>query len=427
MELSTELEIYYRLGVALAIGLLMGIERGWKDREAQEGGRVAGVRTYGLFGLLGGATALVAEQISTLLMGFAFLALAALMTTAYVINYGRYKDASITGIVAGLLAFAFGAMAVLGEEIPAAAFAVVTTVLLSLKPILHRWIHALEVGELRAGMRLLLISVVLLPILPNHGYGPWQALNPYAIWWMVVLIAAISFAGYFAIKAAGARKGAMYTGLFAGLASSTALTLHFSRIGRNSPALAPLLATGILMACGTMYPRMYLIACLVNPLLWQPLLLPAVVMSLTVYAIALFFYWRSQSDGEAKTVAAPVQNPLELMPAVSFGVLLAVIMLFGEALRRWVGDTGVLALAGVSGIADVDAITLSLSRMSTGDLTASIAATGVIIAAAVNSVVKGFLAASVGGRALGLRVGLPLLAAAAGGLLSAGLFFRQGW
>jgi uncharacterized membrane protein (DUF4010 family) len=422
MHPDADLEIYYHLGVALAIGLLMGIERGWREREAAEGSRVAGVRTYGLLGLLGGATALVAQQLNTLLVGFAFLALAGLMATSYVVNYERANDASITGIVAGLLAFAFGAMAVLGAVVPAAAFAVVTTVLLSVKPTLHRWVQALEAGELRAGMRLLLISVVLLPILPNKGYGPWQVLNPYAIWWMVVLIATISFAGYFAMKAAGARKGTMYTGLFAGLVSSTALTLHFARVGHSNHALTPVLATGILMACGTMYPRMYLVAGLVNPQMWQPLLLPVVVMSLVVYVTAAVSYWRSRNDSDIKAVAAPVQNPLELLPAISFGGLLAIIMLFAEALRHWLGDTGVMALAGISGLADVDAITLSLSRMSQGDLITTVAATGIVIAAAVNSIVKGFLAASVGGRALGIKVGLPLLVAAAAGLLATQLF-----
>jgi uncharacterized membrane protein (DUF4010 family) len=271
-------------------------------------------------------------------------------------------------------------------------------------------------------MRLLLISVVLLPILPNKGYGPWQVLNPYAIWWMVVLIATISFAGYFAMKAAGARKGTMYTGLFAGLVSSTALTLHFARVGHSNHALTPVLATGILMACGTMYPRMYLVAGLVNPQMWQPLLLPVVVMSLVVYVTAAVSYWRSRNDSDIKAVAAPVQNPLELLPAISFGGLLAIIMLFAEALRHWLGDTGVMALAGISGLADVDAITLSLSRMSQGDLITTVAATGIVIAAAVNSIVKGFLAASVGGRALGIKVGLPLLVAAAAGLLATQLF-----
>ena len=170
MHLSTELEIYYHLGVALAIGLLMGVERGWKEREAEEGSRVAGVRTYGLIGLLGGTAALVAQQLNTLLLGFAFLALAGIMTTAYIVTYRRFNDASITGVVAALLAFSFGAMAVLGEAVTAAAFAVVATLLLAVKPVLHRWIRALEAEELRAGIRLLLISVeVAMPFYALHA------------------------------------------------------------------------------------------------------------------------------------------------------------------------------------------------------------------------------------------------------------------
>jgi uncharacterized membrane protein (DUF4010 family) len=137
-----------------------------------------------------------------------------------------------------------------------------------------------------------------------------------------------------------------------------------------------------------------------------------------VYAMAMFVYWRSRAEGEGKSVAAPMQNPLDLVPAVSFGVLLALIMLFAEVLRRWTGDAGVLALAGASGIADVDAITLSLSRMAAGDLTSHIAASGIVIAASVNTLVKGALAATVGGGRLGLWVALPLLVAAIGGLLS---------
>lgn len=420
MQLNAELEIYYHLGVALAIGLLMGIERGWKEREAEEGSRVAGVRTYGLIGLLGGTAALVAQQLNTLLLGFAFLALAGIMTTAYIVTYRRFNDASITGVVAALLAFAFGAMAVLGEVVAAAAFAVVATLLLAVKPVLHRWIRALEAEELRAGIRLLLISVVLLPILPDQGYGPLQSLNPYTIWWMVVLIAAISFIGYFSIKIGGAGRGAAFTGVFGGLASSTALTLHFSRASRRQPRATPMLAIGILLACGTMFPRMLVVASALNPDLLRPLLVPALVMALLVYVPA-GFYWRLRGD-EQTDMGSTLRNPLELKSALTFGALLGLVMLLGKALETWFGDAGVLGLAAASGLADVDAITLSLARMTEGGLALPVAAMGVVIAAAVNSLAKGVMAAAVGGREIGIRVGLPLLASAAGGLAVAWLW-----
>ncbi|MGH7433583.1 MAG: MgtC/SapB family protein [Candidatus Methylomirabilales bacterium] len=409
-------QTFLRLGVALAIGLLIGLERGWKEREAREGERVAGVRTYGLMGLLGGGMALVAEHLGPLPLALAFVALAGVLTAAYVINVER-DDAGITSLVAGLLTFAFGALATLGQVAVAAASAVVTTLLLSFKPVLHRWVSALEGKELHAGLKLLLISVVLLPILPDRGYGPWQALNPYQIWWMVVLIAGISFAGYFAIKLAGARKGAVIAGLCAGLASSTALTLHFSRMARREPDATPVLATGILLACGTMYPRMLLVAGLVNPQLLERLWAAAAVMAALVYGTALS-YWRFSAGRADDTAATPFKNPLELRTALSFGALLAVIMILGEALKAWLGEAGILMLAAASGVAEVDAITLSLARMSRGDLAPGVAVTGLVTAAAANSFLKGALAAGIGGRQLGLRVGAPLLAASAGGLLS---------
>ncbi|MEJ2176243.1 MAG: MgtC/SapB family protein, partial [bacterium] len=357
--MSEEQQILYRLGAALAIGLLIGVERGWHEREAKEGARIAGVRTYGLVGLLGGGMALIAETFGALVMGLAFVGLAGLLAAVYVENLRRGRaDVGITSLVAALLTFALGALAAMGEVVIAAASAVLTALLLGYKPQLHRWVNALEGDELRAGIKLLLISVVLLPILPNRGFGPWEALNPYAIWWMVVLIAAISFVGYFAVKIGGAARGTVFTGLAGGLASSTALTLHFSRLAARDPALVRVLATGILLACGTMFPRMLLVASLLNRELFQPLLVPALAMAACVYAPALFTL-RRQSRVQSYE-ASPLRNPLDLRTALGFGLLLAVVMLLGKALQELSGEAGVLVLAAASGVADVDAITLSL-------------------------------------------------------------------
>lgn len=419
--MSGEQQIFYHLSVALAIGLLIGVERGWKRREEVEGGRIAGLRTYGLIGLLGGGSALLAKHFGALSLGLAFIALAGVSAAAYVANlhHGR-EDVGITSLVAALLTFVLGALAGTGEIAIAAASAVVAALLLGAKPLLHRWVRVLEGEELQAGIKLLLISVVLLPILPNKGYGPWQALNPYQIWWMVVLIAAISFVGYFAIKIGGPRKGAIFTGLFGGLASSTAVTLHFSRVSRSDSSIAPLLAMGILFACGTMLPRILLVASVFNPELFLPLLAPAIVMAVLTYTPAIFYWW-STSRKHAQPVS-PLNNPLELKTAIGFGLLLALVMLLGEGLKKWFGDAGVLALAAASGVADVDAITLSLARMSQHQLAIQTAIMGVIIAAAANNLIKGGIATVIGGNAVGIRVGLPLLASAIGGLVTAWLW-----
>jgi uncharacterized membrane protein (DUF4010 family) len=415
--MNTEQQIFYHLSVALAIGLLVGVERGWEGREAREGQRVAGVRTYGLIGLLGGCSALLAAPLGAITIGLIFAGLAGTLTVAYLTNLHTERDVGITSLIAALLVYVLGLLAGLGQVAEAVAAAVVTALLLQYKPVLHRWVNALEGSELRAGIKLLLISAVVLPLLPHQGYGPWQALNPYEMWWMVVLVAAISFVGYFALKLGGARKGAVFTGLFSGLVSSTALTLHFSRLTRREPLVAPTMATGILLACGTMLPRMLLVASLINPQLLPLLLIPAGIMATLVYVPALFYWWTLAVRHDDPPV--PLQNPLELKTAISFGILLAVIMLLGKALQEWVGAAGVLLLATASGVADVDAITLSLSRLSLGNLGLPTAALGIVLAAAVNSLVKAGIASLVGGKAMGLRVGIPLLSSAAGGVSAA--------
>lgn len=406
-------DTFLRLGAALAIGLLIGVERGWREREASEGKRIAGVRTYGLIGLLGGGVGLLANQFGDVFLGLAFLAVAGVFTAAYLADLQRSEDVGITSLVAGLLVFALGALCAAGHIAAAAAAAVVATLLLSYKPQLHRWVSALHSEEIRAALQLLLISTVLLPVLPDRGYGPWQALNPYTIWWMVVLIAALSFAGYIAVRVGGVKRGIVFTGLFGGLASSTAVTLHFSRVGRRERGLASTLSTGILLASGTMLPRMVLVASVVNADLLRPMLVPAAVMAALLY-LPVFFYWRLSDDSNVD-VGSSLRNPLDLRSALAFGALLAVILLLGKGLQEWTGSSGVLVLAAASGVTDVDAITLSLANLGTEGLATRVVVLGVFIAAAVNTLTKAGMAFAIGGREIGQRAGIPMVAAALAG------------
>ncbi|MBB4285567.1 MgtC/SapB family protein [Roseospira goensis] len=406
---------FVHLAVALALGLLIGLERGWQGREVPEGGRVAGVRTYALIGLLGGFVGLLARETDIAVTGFAFVGLAAALVAAHVLSALRGGALGITGLVAALLTFAFGAAVPQGLMTEAAVAAVATALLLQYKSTLHRWVAALAPGEVRATLQLLAISVLVLPILPDRGLGPWQALNPFQVWWMVVLIAGISFVGYFAMKIIGPRKGAVLTGLVAGLASSTALTLHFARLARHQPETGGYLASGILLACGTMLPRMVLVTAVVHPPAATALIVPAVGMGVVVYASAALVWWRAARQ-EGGTAPAPLKNPLALGAAIGFGAVLALVMVAAKGLEATVGDAGVLALAAVSGITDVDAITLTLAKMSADGLALALAGFGIVLAGAVNTVVKGLMALAVGGPALGLRVAVPLALSGAVGL-----------
>src|SRR5450759_138144 len=230
----TELENFKLLGIALAIGLLIGLERGWRTRDREEGMRVAGLRTYGMISLLGGFSGILAQQVDPFLMGFAFLGLTSVLLLAYNKSVDKFEDFSITSIIASLITFTLGALTIFGHITLASASAVVITSLLGFKPLLHGWMKKLEQQELYATLKLLLISVVMLPILPNQGYGPWAAFNPYHIWLMVVLIAGISYLGYFAIRIVGDQHGPVLTGALGGLVSSTAVTLNLSKLSTQN-------------------------------------------------------------------------------------------------------------------------------------------------------------------------------------------------
>lgn len=411
---SAQLSPILGLTISLLLGLLIGIQRGWIHRNKASGERIAGIRTHALIGLLGGLCGLLATIFSELILGLSFLSLSILVTAAYLNSQRLNADMSITGLIGILLTFVFGALVLLGEPIIAASSAVITAFILDNKNEIHGALKKLEEHELDAGLRLLLISVVMLPLLPNEGYGPWKAINPYELWWMVVLIAAISFVGYFSMKIGGPKKGIIFTSFFAGLSASTALTLHFSKLSKDQPALSPLLACGILAACGTMFPRILLVVSVINVNLLSDLWLPVVVMMLWCYLPAMIIWRLNRGTVFEYTVAK--QNPLELISAFMFGLLLLIIMFLSKALQEWFGDVGILLLSLASGITDVDAITLTLSRDSEGQLPVATAVAGIIIAAAVNSLVKVGMTVLIGHRSLGIRVMFPMTMAVISGL-----------
>lgn len=406
-----DLDLFKSLAISLALGLLIGLERGWHGRNLEEGQRAAGFRTYGLIGLLGGFTALLAREVGDWLLGVGLGGIILLVTASYFRHSGNKEGIGFTSEVAAVLTFAYGAAVVLGWPVPASAAAVITALLLSLKPVLHGMVQELEEKELYAALKLLLISVVLLPILPDRGYGPWEILNPFQIWWMVVLLAGISFVGYFSMKIGGARHGALLTGLFGGLVSSTAVTLSLARFARKNRGIEKHVASGIMAACATMFLRILLVATAINPELLSSFMLPIGAPSL-ICALAAFILWRT-SGGKLSSDAIALQNPFQLSTAIKFGLMLALILLLSEAIRSWLGNPGLYMLSAVSGIADVDAITLSVSRMSIGEIPIQVALLSVVIAASVNGIVKSIMALSVGGVRLGLIVGAVLVSSIA--------------
>jgi uncharacterized membrane protein (DUF4010 family) len=385
---GNELDLFQRLGVALVIGLLVGLERGWRQRDLAEGSRVAGIRSFALIGLLGGVLGAVSATAGDTVLAVAFLGFALLVTAAHWLRSHDHNDLGITTEIAELLTFALGVLAVRVDMAAAAAAAVVVVALLGSKEPLHLWLSRMQRLELVATIKLLLISVVLLPVLPNQGFGPGGAVNPQKLWWLVVAIAGLSFLGYFAIKLAGPRLGSLLTGIFGGLASSTALTVSFSRLGRASPDLQSTLAAGVAVAAATMLLRVLLIVGLIQWRLIAPLAWPIGVMAVVGYGGAVLLWAKSGGKDHRPAESTPLSNPFELGTALKFGAFLAGVLILAELAKQWLGKAGLYALAAISALADVDAIAVSMANMARHQTSLQVAATAILIAAAVNTLVK---------------------------------------
>lgn len=391
------------LAAALAVGILIGLERGWREREGADGSRVAGLRTFALFGLLGGVLGVLSQTLGPWPLAAGLAGLSLLATVSYRESVRAHGSLSATTAVAALLTYALGALAGIGHAAVAIGASVIVAMLLDLKPTLHRWLRLVEHRELSAALQLLVLSLVILPLLPDAGYGPYKALNPYRLWWAVVLIAGLSLCGHIAIRFTGPQRGIFWTGLLGGLASSTAATLTLARRARAEPGLANAAAAGTLAACGMMFLRMAVIVVSLQPALGRPLGVPMVAAGIALLGLGAL-QWKRHSSVDIAPEGDPVA-PFDLSTALGFGAFLAVMMVLTQAGREWLGNPGLYVVATLSGLADVDAIMVTVLQMqAAGSLTVTPTATAVGIAVAANMVMKALIAAVIGGRSLGRRV-----------------------
>lgn len=397
-------ELFRRLAVALAIGLLIGLERGWQTREDPDHQRAAGLRTFALTGLLGGIAAAISAVTSPIVLSAALLAHTAAMGAFSYLEATTEKNFSVTGVIAGILTFLLGAYAMLGNETVAVAAAVTMAILLALRDPLHRWVRTLTWPELRSALMLLAMTFLMLPVLPNRPIDPWNVLNPAEIWLLAILIAAISFSGYIAVRVFGDRNGIAAAALAGGLASSTAVTLSFARLAREHPESTRLLAGGILLAGATMLARLLVLAALIKPDLLGTLLWPAVAAGAVQLAGSGVLLWKGESRSAQESLLE-IRSPFDLGTVLKLAGLIAAIMLVAKAMADRANAAGLYLLAAVSGIADVDALTLSMARFAGDQVSLHDASVAILIAASVNTVSKAAMAAVVGGRTLGALVG----------------------
>lgn len=404
-----------RLALALAIGFLVGVERGWRERDEAEGGRTAGIRTYALTGLLGGVAGLLGVPLG----GWAFAALGLPFAGAFIWFKLREQadqhDHSVTAVVAALLVFALGAYAVLGDAATAAGAGVVVTALLAFKDVLHGWLRRLTWPELRSALVLLAMTLVALPLLPDRGFGPHAVFNPHELWLLTILMAGVSFAAYALVKVFGPSRGLVAASIAGAMVSSTAVTINLGRLAREDVGQTRLAASGALLAGGVMALRILGVIAVLGPVLLPHLAAPLVMFAL----ISALAAWATigRGGGPSPASAWPMKSPFEFGLVLKLALVLGGVLAAARALTAVYGSAGLLPLSAVAGLADVDAVVLAVARMTAREgLDHGLAAQAVLLAAAVDSLSKTGIALAVGGRRFAAWFGAGTAAAAAGAL-----------
>jgi uncharacterized membrane protein (DUF4010 family) len=395
-------DIFLRFGAALLIGVLIGMQREYAYSTSKGGGLFAGARTFALMSLFGALAALLSDLFLTPWVFIAMIVLLGVMViVAYFITATERDEIGLTTEVAALITMLIGGICYLHSVEVAAALGVVTTVLLAVKWELRQFVKVITQEDVFATLQFAVITAIILPVLPNRTFGPppLDVLNPYQIWKMVVFISGINFLGYILVKVVGPKKGIGISGLLGGLASSTATTLSFSQRSQTQDGLEKPFAVAIIAGWVIMFLRVIVEVAVVNnrllPYIWPAM--AAMGFSGLLYALYLYFSQTAVDDEELN-----LSNPFELGPAIKFGLLYALILLVTKAAEVYIGEKGLYLTSFLAGLADVDAITLSIADLTSAGqgVALSTGKIAVILAAISNTAAKGVLVFSLGSRSL---------------------------
>jgi uncharacterized membrane protein (DUF4010 family) len=342
-----------------------------------------------------------------------------------VVNYAddvrQGKERGITSEMAFVVSFLLGGVALAPEVLPGAGprvvvvlgTAVVAAALLSSKPVLQPLMRRVSREDVASTLKFLVVAVVVVPLLPDRSLGPFGALNPRVIGWMLLLVTGVSFVGYAATRLLGPERGLGLTGLVGGLVSSTAVTLAMAARAKEEPRLARPAALAVVLASSIVFLRVLVLVALVNPALARTLAFPMLGMAVAGLAASVAVYRRGA--GSATPADVLLRNPVSLSSAMQFSLLFAVVLVASKAANAWLGSTGVYVAALAAGTTDMDAIALSMAELARGALPTTVAATAVFLAAATNTIVKGAMAVALGGGTFARLVTASLAAILAAG------------
>lgn len=396
---------------AVGIGLLIGLERGWRQRDEHAGGRIAGIRTYALLALGGALSGLLALKVS---IWFGLICVGGIIVALLLAHRARLAEAddnvSATNVVVSILTVMLGLAMTTGFLREAVVAGGVMTLILSMREQLHGWLRTLSAEDVRAVAVYGAITLVVLPLLPDKNIGPYAALNPRNLWLVVVFVTGLSFAGYWASKRVGDAQGTIIAAAIGATYSSTAVTAELSRRLRSSQEDPLPLRAGIAAATAMMPIRISILVAVLLP----GALLPFLAMVGPAIAVALLFaallFWRAR--GGSSKAMPPRRNPFDIWPAIGFAALVGSIVI----LSRWTidqyGGQGVSILIGLTGLYDVDAAIVTASNLPKGLLDTSSLAALLALPVLVNSALKAVLVPVLGGVREGARAAIPLIASA---------------
>jgi uncharacterized membrane protein (DUF4010 family) len=374
--------------ISAVLGFIIGLERNVSFVSEKEEG-FAGSRTFTLISILGFLSSWINEYINYFLL-VTFLIVGLIIIMAYFLKVAHYSKQGTTTHIAALITFLIGIMMQKGLYHYAIVVTVFTVLILNLKTKLKKIESSLTIKEINAGILLLIMSFVLLPILPNKNIGPYELFNPYKTWLMAIIIALLSFVGYLGIKFFGEKKGILFTAAAGGFVSSTAVTATMSAMFKNTGNNIFTYLSAIAIANTLMFARVVIEMYITNPYLVKILLIPYLIAF--VYGVWFSFYFYKKSVSNVSTSLNKLEkNPLELAEAIKFAIIFAIIYALVEFSNKHFGNAGLYIVSFISGFTDVDAITLSLGELSKSSLILNSAATGIVTASISNTVTKFFI------------------------------------
>jgi uncharacterized membrane protein (DUF4010 family) len=412
--------------IALLIGALVGTERE-KRKVSEQEVSFGGLRTFILFAQAGAVSAWLSIHLSYPWIFVATVAaISAIVVTGYVLESRvRPTEIGVTTELAAITVCLLGGAVMYGFVAIAVALAIITSTVLAYKRPLHAAVARISTDDLYAGLRLLIATFIVLPLLPDRMVDPWQALNPHRLWLLVILISGLSMVGYVAVRWLGPARGTLLTAASGGLVSSTAVSLSFARQSRIDPGRrsGDMLAAGVLVAWAVMFVRVIIAVAIVNASLVGGVLAPFIAMAVVAALLAGFLFWRGRAGGASEPPAeVQLKNPFSLWEASKFGLLFAVVVLVVALTRRYLEGQGLYIVAALAGLTDVDAITLSMADYARLGGDAHTAVGAIVIATLSNTVVKCGLAVVFGSAAIRLRLLVATVATLATGAAALTLF-----